>query len=227
MKASRFIAYHRVSTAQQGRSGLGLEDQQARVERFAADEGAAIAATFVEVETGKGADALERRPKLREALDTARRLGCPVVVAKLDRLSRDVAFIAGLMAQGVPFVVTELGTDADPFMLHIYAALAEKERHLISERTKAALDAAKRRGVKLGGHRGAPPPDAQKATEARTAKADAFAADVGPMVKALAAEGKSLRQIAAALTDQGIRTPRGGAWTAAAVRSVMLRHQSA
>ena len=99
---------------------------------------------FVEVETGKGADALDRRPQLAAALAVGRQKNCPVIVAKLDRLSRDVAFIAGLMAQRVPFIVAELGADADPFMLHIYAALAEKERRLISERTRAALTARTR-----------------------------------------------------------------------------------
>ena len=106
-----------------------------------------------EVETGKGADALDRRPQLASALDLARRHKCSIVVAKLDRLSRDVAFISGLMAQRVPFVVAELGPAVDPFVLHIYAALAEKERALISQRTKAALAAAKARGVTLGNPR--------------------------------------------------------------------------
>ena len=106
---------------------------------------------FVEVETGKGSDALERRPQLAAALAEARRKRCSIGVAKLDRLSRDVHFISGLMAHRVPFVVAELGADVDPFILHLFAALAEKERAMISTRTKAALKAAKARGVKLGG----------------------------------------------------------------------------
>ena len=101
---------------------------------------------IVETESGKGADALDRRPQLAAALDAARKAKCPVIVAKLDRLSRDVAFISGLMAQRVPFIVAELGADADPFMLHLYAALAEKERRLISERTKSALAVRKASG---------------------------------------------------------------------------------
>ncbi|WP_348627200.1 recombinase family protein [Mesorhizobium sp. WSM2561] len=105
---------------------------------------------FTEIETGKGADALDRPPQLNAALALARQFKCPVVVAKLDRLSREVAFIAGLMVQRVPFIVAELGADADPFMLHLYAALAEKERRLISERTKAALASRKITGIKLG-----------------------------------------------------------------------------
>jgi DNA invertase Pin-like site-specific DNA recombinase len=135
------VAYYRVSTKRQQRSGLGIDAQRAAVTRFTEAVGFSIVGEYVEAETGKGADALDRRPELGAALATARKLKCSVVVAKLDRLSRDVAFIAGLMAQRVPFVVAELGRDADPFMLHLYAALAEKERRLISERTKAALAA--------------------------------------------------------------------------------------
>src|SRR6266481_2857233 len=111
---SQAIAYYRVSTQQQGRSGLGIEAQRAAVARFAETEGIEIVAEYVEIETGKGADALDRRPELAAALAPARKAKCPVVVAKLDRLSRDVAFISGLMAHRVPFVVAELGIDADP-----------------------------------------------------------------------------------------------------------------
>jgi DNA invertase Pin-like site-specific DNA recombinase len=120
------ITYYRVSTQSQGRSGLGLEAQRTAVARFAEAEGMTILHEFTEVETGKGTDALDRRPRLAQALAAARKERCPVIVARLDRLSRDVAFIAGLMANRVPFIVAELGADADPFMLHLYAALAEK-----------------------------------------------------------------------------------------------------
>src|SRR3954447_26688086 len=146
----RVVAYVRVSTNGQGKSGLGLEAQRQAINRFAEAEALTIVAVFVEVETGKGADALAQRPKLREALALAKRERAHVVVAKLDRLSRDVAFISALMAKRVPFIVAELGRNIDPFMLHIYAAVAEKERSLISERTRDALAAAKARGVKLG-----------------------------------------------------------------------------
>ena len=151
----RAVAYYRVSTQRQGRSGLGLEAQRTAVARFAEAEGITLAGEFTEVETGKGADALDRRPQLAAALATARQAKCPVLVAKLDRLSRDVAFIAGLMAQRVPFIVAELGADADPFMLHLYAALAEKERRQISERTRGALASRKLQGTKLGNPRSA------------------------------------------------------------------------
>src|SRR6187200_195686 len=144
------VAYYRVSTRQQQRSGLGIEAQRATVARFADAENLRIIAEYVEAETGKGADALDRRPQLAAALAQAKAAKCCVLVSKLDRLSRDVAFVAGLMAQRVPFIVAELGRDADPFMLHLYAALAEKERRLISERTKAALAVRRATGARLG-----------------------------------------------------------------------------
>jgi hypothetical protein len=122
----RVIAYYRVSKNRQQRSGLGLDAQRAAVTRFAEAAAMNILGEYVELETGKGADALDRRPQLAAALLAARKTKCSVLVSKLDRLSRDVAFISGLMAQRVPFIVTELGRDADAFMLHLYAALAER-----------------------------------------------------------------------------------------------------
>ena len=144
------IAYYRVSTQKQGRSGLGLEGQRAAVHAFALAEGFEVIEEFTEVETGKGSDALERRPQLKAALKAAKKAKCEIAVAKLDRLSRDVLFIAGLMSQRVPFIVCALGRNVDPFTLHIYAALAEQERRMISQRTIAGLAAAKARGTKLG-----------------------------------------------------------------------------
>src|SRR5262245_37072285 len=169
----RIISYIRVSTQKQGRSGLGLEAQRATNAQFASREGFAITAEFTEVETGKGADALERRPQLAAALAEAKRHKCSIVVAKLDRLSRDVHFISGLMTQRVPFIVAELGPDVDPFMLHIYAALAEKERRNISIRTKQALAAAKARGVRLGN---------PKQAEANKHEADRYAKALWPIL---------------------------------------------
>ena len=126
------IAYYRVSTQGQGRSGLGLEAQREAIGRFIETEGIELVGHHTEVETGKGADALDRRPHLKAALAAARKAKCPIVVAKLDRLSRDVHFISGLMAQRVPFIVAALGRNVDPFMLHIYAAMAQQERAMIS-----------------------------------------------------------------------------------------------
>src|SRR3954453_9451060 len=159
----QLIAYYRVSTAKQGQSGLGLAAQRRAVITFAEAEGFEILTEFTEVETGKGSDALERRPELKAALKAAKKAKCQVAVAKLDRLSRDVAFISGLMSQKVPFIVASLGRHVPSFMLHVFAAMAEEERRLISERTRAALQEAKARGVKLGRQETA---DANKAAAA-------------------------------------------------------------
>jgi len=217
------ISYLRVSTSRQGRSGLGLEAQRTTIAQFAAAHGFTITAEYLEVETGKGADALERRPQLTAALAQARKLKCAVIVAKLDRLSRDVAFISGLMAQRVSFIVAELGADADPFMLHVYAALAEKERALISARTKAALQAKKAAGARLG-NRTNLMEAATLGAAANAAQANAFAANVLPVVKSIQASGvTSLRGIASTLNARGIRTARGGDWHAQTVKQTLIR----
>lgn len=209
------IAYIRVSTQRQGKSGLGLEAQQAALARFAEAEGFTIEKTFEEVETAKGDDALDRRPKLAAAIKHARKLKAPVIVAKLCRLSRDVHFISGLMAHKVPFIVAELGPDADPFMLHIYAALAEKERRLISVRTREALQAAKAKGVKLGGV-------TAKSIENQKAAAERAEA-LRPIFDGLA--GMSHRKMAAELNAMGVETPAGGQWHAVTVKRVLERLQ--
>jgi len=219
------IAYIRVSTAAQGKSGLGIEAQRAALIRFADVEGFTIVAEHVEVETGKGSDAIDRRPQLAAALIAAKRAKCPVAVAKLDRLSRDVAFISGLMAQRVAFVVAELGPDADPFMLHLYAALAEKERALISARTRDALKAAKANGVQLGNPRldrvrG-------KGADANRVAADQFAANVVPVIREIRASGiDTMRGIARALNARGVQTARGGTWTPVQVGAILRRTES-
>jgi DNA invertase Pin-like site-specific DNA recombinase len=218
----RLISYCRVSTARQGRSGLGLEGQRQALAHFAKTEGFEIVSEFVEIETAKGSDALDRRPQLAAALAEARRLRCPVAVAKLDRLSRDVHFISGLMSHRVPFLVAELGPDVDPFILHLFAALAEKERSMISIRTKAALAAAKARGVVLGG------PKLGKARSVAKdvirSMADRNASNAAPIIREIKAAGaESLRDIADALNARGISTPRGGRWYASSVRNVLAR----
>ena len=146
---ARAVAYLRVSTQRQGRSGLGLEAQRETIARHCQAHRIELAGEYIEVETGKGADAIDRRPQLKAALTAAKRIKAPIIVAKLDRLSRDVAFIAGLMSDRVPFLCCDI-PHADPFLLHIYAAVAEQERRATSERTKAALAAKKAQGVRLG-----------------------------------------------------------------------------
>jgi DNA invertase Pin-like site-specific DNA recombinase len=168
---------------------------------------------FQEVETGKGADALNRRPQLAAALKAAKKLKSPIIVAKLDRLSRDVHFISGLMVHKTPFIVAELGADADPFMLHLYAALAEKERAMISRRTKDALAAKKAQGVALGGLR------------AHGAQARDDAIERAEQLRSVFDElaGRSARKIAATLNERKTATPTGGVWHAATVIRVQKR----
>ena len=216
------VAYIRVSTSQQGRSGLGIEAQRVALEGFAAGEGFEIVAEFVEIETGKGSDALDRRPQLAAALTKARTLRCPVAVAKLDRLSRDVHFVSGLMAHRVPFFVAELGPEVDPFVLHLYAALAQKERALIAGRTKSALAAAKAKGIKLGNPH---LEDARRhAVAAVKAEADRAAGNVLPIIAEIRKSGATtLRAIAKALNARGVPTQRGGRWHAMSVRNVLAR----
>lgn len=206
------VAYYRVSTGAQARSGLGLAAQRAAVQAFAKAEGLEIVAEYTEVETGKGADALNRRPQLAAALKHAKRERASVCVAKLDRLSRDLAFISSLMAQRVSFIVCALGRNVDPFTLHIYAALAEQERRMISERTKVGLAAAKARGVQLG--------NAQMiaSQQAATAERDeALHETLKPMI------GMPSRTIAAKLNELGIAAPRGRVWSHNTVLRVMTR----
>jgi DNA invertase Pin-like site-specific DNA recombinase len=187
MMGQELIAYCRVSTSRQGKSGLGLEAQQGAITRFAEAEGYAIVRQAIEIETGKGADALELRPQLASALNVARKRKCSIAVAKLDRLSRDVHFISGLMVHRIPFIVAELGADIDPFMLHIYVALAQKERALISERTRAALRAAKAQGTILGNPRLSEA--AARGTAAGKSRADQFAANLLPLVREIQKAG--------------------------------------
>jgi DNA invertase Pin-like site-specific DNA recombinase len=219
------VTYIRVSTAAQSRSGLGIEAQRAALARFVEAEECEVLGEFTEVETGKGADALDRRPQLAAALAMARKAKASVLVAKLDRLSRDVAFISDLMARRVPFIVAELGAEADPFMLHLYAALAEKERNLIAGRTKAALAAKKAQGVKLGNPTNLAEAGAKGAETQREA-ADAFAANVLPIVLKIQADGATtFRAIAAALNARGVRTARGGDWHDSTVRNLLARNR--
>jgi DNA invertase Pin-like site-specific DNA recombinase len=203
------IGYIRVSTARQGRSGLGLEAQQAAIARFAEAEAFKLVATFTETESGAEDD----RPELNAAIERARRVKAPVIVAKLDRLSRDVHFISGLMKHRVAFIVAELGADTDPFLLHIYAALAEKERALISRRTKDALAAAKARGVIIGGMRDKSLELQAEALERAEALREVFAE----------LAGLSHRAVAKELNARGIPTATGKAWTAVQVTRVRVR----
>ncbi|GBQ08991.1 recombinase family protein [Acetobacter cerevisiae] len=221
IQQTRFVTYLRVSTQRQGQSGLGLEAQRKAVQDYAATAGGEVLAEYVEVESGKRND----RPKLAQAMQRCRLTGSILLIAKLDRLSRDAHFLIGLEKAGVEFVAADM-PHANRLTVGIMALVAQQEREAISARTKAALAAAKARGVVLGGYRGGPAVNqaegVKAASAARRKAARGFAEDVGPLVQELASGGLSLRQVAARLTEQGIRTARGGTvWTAAGVSRVL------
>lgn len=212
MEGRAFVTYHRVSTARQGQSGLGLEAQRVAVTQFVAQRDGVVLMEFVEVESGKRSD----RPELAKALAEARRRKATLCIAKLDRLARNVAFIAGLMDAGVPFVATDM-PNADRFMLHIFAAMAEEEARRISQRTKAALAAAKARGTVLGTHSAVLAAD-------NIAEARAFARTVAPAVRSVQAAGfTSLRSMADEMNRRAVPTANGGRWHALTVRRVLER----
>jgi len=216
-----YVAYLRVSTDRQGKSGLGLEAQRKAVADHVAGKGE-ITAEYVEVESGKKND----RPQLARALAEARRIGAVLLIAKLDRLARNVAFIANLLEAGVEIAAADM-PEANRFLLHVMAAVAEHEGRAISDRTRAALAAAKARGVALGwsmpGRAGEQHQAARKGAARNALKADQHAANVMPMVWQIAGRGASLRQIATELNERGIKTARGGLWHAGTVRNIMAR----
>jgi len=202
---SKFVAYFRVSTAAQGQSGLGLEAQRGAVRVYLAGKGWPPIDEFVEIETGKGANALAKRPQLVAAITAAKRHKATLVIARLDRLARNVHFISGLMETGVDFVAVD-NPNASPFELHIRASMSQEEARLISERTKAALQAAKARGTRLGN----PQIAGLVARHRKAAKAKALT--YAPIVNVLRANGLSTRQLAVALNERGIASPGGGRW---------------
>ncbi len=219
----RYVAYYRVSTARQGRSGLGLEAQRRAVEDFLNGNGWEVVAEYTEVESGRRAD----RPELLRALAACRAHGAELVIAKLDRLSRSVALIANLMESGVDFVACDM-PEANGLTVHVMEAMAEHERKLISRRTKEALAAAKARGVRLGNPGNLTPEGrlrgSRRGNEARAAAADARARDLAPVVEEIMAGGaSSLRDMARELNRRGVPTPRGGEWSASQVRNVVQR----
>ncbi len=187
------IAYYRVSTDRQGRSGLGLEAQREAVADFVIAKSWSLAGEFTEIESGKRKD----RPKLAQAIAETKRIKGKLVIAKLDRLARNVHFISGLMETGVDFVAVDMPT-ADRFMLHVYAAMAEEEGRRISQRTKAALAAAKARGVELG-------KNGRTLVQAHKAEAETYALSLFPIIMALRKDGyRTVRAITEALNERGI-----------------------
>lgn len=226
----RIIQYIRVSTTQQGKSGLGLEAQQEALAQFAQQHQAEVVATYPEVESGKRND----RPELAKAIAHARRIKGTLVVAKLDRLARNVAFLATLMESKIDFVACD-NPNATKFTLHILSAVAEHEAQMISDRTRAALAAAKKRGVKLGSSRpghwkgredrrreGARKAGQFGAMVNRQAAVDAYA-ELQPLVQEMRAKGQSFRQIAAQLNQEGHTTRNGREWNQVQVMRVLNR----
>lgn len=220
MANDKFVSYLRVSTVRQGISGLGLEAQRAAVEGFLNGGNWELIEEVVEVESGKHND----RPALAAALRLCRKHHATLVIAKLDRLARNVHFISGLMESGVDFVAVDM-PEANRFVVHIMAAVAEQEAEAISKRTKAALAAAKAKGTKLGGRRVSAERFAEIGAAARQAhmqRAELTRAEVLPMIAKLQADGAaSLRQIAAGLNALDVPTPRGGEWCAVQVQRVL------
>jgi DNA invertase Pin-like site-specific DNA recombinase len=221
MTDGKWISYLRVSTARQGKSGLGIEAQRHAVAEFLNGGNWTMIKEFVEVETGKRAD----RPKLAEAIQACRIYGARLVIAKLDRLARNAVFLLGVRDAGIDFVCADMPS-ANRLTVGIMAMVAEDEAQRISDRTKAALAAAKKRGTVLGGYRGVTPSskDRAKAVEALQARANAKAADLAPVIAELQAAGRtSLRAIAAGLNEAGIPTARGGEWSSVQVMRLLER----
>ena len=220
----RLVAYERVSTARQGASRLGLEAQRKSINDFAASRGTDVLARFTEVESGRKAD----RPELLKALHLAKVTGATLVIAKLDRLSRNAAFLLALRDSGVRFVAVDM-PEANDLTVGIMALVAQAEREAISRRTKEALAVAKARGVRLGNPNGA---EALRRAgkggvalrAALSANADSFAADLASVIENIRGAGHtSLRAMAAELTAQGIRTRRGGVWGVSNVKALFER----
>jgi DNA invertase Pin-like site-specific DNA recombinase len=213
----KFVAYYRVSTDRQGESGLGLEAQQKAVREWLNGGSWQLIGEFTDVETGKSAD----RPELLKAIEACRRNRAKLVIAKLDRLARNLAFTATLMDSGIEFVAVD-NPHANKLTIHILAAVAEHEREQISERTRVALQAAKARGAKLGNPRLAEA--RERASEALRATADRFAVNVMPIIREVQAAGiTSANAIAGELNRRGVKSARGGRWTHVTVGKVLTR----
>ena len=219
MANGKFIAYYRVSTARQGASGLGLEAQQEAVRQYLHGGAWEVVGTFQEVETGKGADALAKRPQLRAALEACRKQGATLVIAKLDRLARNVHFVSGLMESRVKFVACDM-PEANELTIHIMAAFAEHEAKRISQRTKDALTVAKTRGVELGKAGAA---NLRSNVEQRQAAAAAFAEKLRPLFQGMAACQLSQRAMVMELNQIGVPAPRGGKWQLSQVQRLLAR----
>lgn len=223
MVENQYVTYYRVSTARQGISGLGLDAQRQTVAQYLTGGCKTVLAEFVEIETGKGANALDRRPELRQALALCSKSGATLLIAKLDRLARNVHFVSGLMESKVKFVACDLPED-NQLTIHIMAAFAEHEARRISERTRDALAAAKARGVVLGVTGSA---NLKRHTRQHQEAVRAFSARLMPLLKGFIAQGLSRRAMVVQLNALGIKVPRGGPWSLGQVQRVVVFHHRA
>lgn len=214
----KVITYFRVSTQKQGASGLGLEAQRQAVTTYLLERDRTVLAEFVEVETGKGANALEKRPELRKALELCRRSSATLLIAKLDRLARNVHFVSGLIETGVDFIAADM-PNANKVMIQMHAVMSEWERDQISERTKVALAAAKARGVVLGT---TGPANLERHNNLRQEAAQAFRNRLKPVLSGFIAQGLSRRAIVSQLNVLGIKAPRGGMWSLGQVQRIAV-----
>jgi DNA invertase Pin-like site-specific DNA recombinase len=219
MANGKFIAYYRVSTQKQGQSGLGLEAQRQAVYTYLNGGNWELIGEFTEVETGKGADAIAKRPELKKALEAAKKAKATLIIAKLDRLARNVHFVSGLIESGVEFVAADM-PQANKVMIQMHAVMSEWERDQISARTKAALAAAKARGVSLGV---AGKDNLKPNIEQRQEAAKVFAENLRGVITGMESRGLSQRAMAAELNALGIKTPRGGEWSQSQLHRVMSK----
>lgn len=216
---AKLVMYVRVSTQEQGKSGLGLDAQEAAIRKFATDNGHEIVEKYTEV--ASGSLTVNERPMLRAALQFAAKNGCVLIVNKVDRLARRASVVLGMMDAGVKFIISELGEMVDAFFVQMLSVFAERERKIIGERTKSALEALKARGVQLGS------PNIGKAREgalkAVQKGADEFAERILPAIKRMQAVGMSMNAIAREFNANGTKTARGGEWTATTVKNLIGR----
>lgn len=216
----KFVTYYRVSTQRQGASGLGLDAQRQTVAQYLSGAHRTTVGEFSEVETGKGADPLSRRPQLRLALDLCKKTGATLLIAKLDRLARNVHFVSGLMESKVSFVACDL-PEANQLTIHIMAAFAEHEARRISERTRDALAAAKARGVVLGA---TGPANLKTCNDLRQHKAQEFLERLRPVLEGMKAQELTRRAMVERLNALGIKAPMGGAWSLGQIQRLVKRN---
>ncbi len=215
----QFVTYYRVSTQRQGASGLGLDAQRQTVAQYLSGAHRATVGSFTEVETGKGANALSKRPQLRLALELCKKTGATLLIAKLDRLARNVHFVSGLIETGVDFIAADM-PNANKVMIQMHAVMSEWERDQISERTRAALAAAKARGVVLGA---TGPANLKTCNDQRQRKAQEFRERVRPVLDGMKAQGLTRRAMVHRLNDLGIKAPMGGAWSLGQVQRLLVQ----